>query len=84
MLIKQILKGYVTVCDNKLTDQLTIHVCLGRIHTERKARYNTSPKRIIMWDLAGKTTRTRSQTCKPKTIGKLRTRLALVEGEVIA
>lgn len=48
---------------NSVSDMLTIHICVGRIQTERQAKHTTNPKRIKIRDLAGKRTRARSHIC---------------------
>lgn len=55
----------VASCSNSVSQSavLTIHTCVGRIQTERQAKYTTNPKRIMICDLAGKRTRARSHTC---------------------
>jgi hypothetical protein len=50
---------------NKL---LTIQAFLGRIQIESKVKYATNPNRIIICDLAGRTTRTKSHICKTRLI----------------
>ena len=40
---------------------------------DRKDRNITNPKRIAICDLAGKTTKAKSHTCKTKIINKIKT-----------
>ena len=49
----------------------------GRTQIESKVRYTTNPNCIIMCDLAGRTTRSKSHTCKIRLIDhkKSQTRL---------
>lgn len=52
---------------------LTFQAFLGRIQIESKVKYATNPNRIIICDLAGRTTRTKSHTCKITLIDYQRT-----------